>query len=359
MKFATIPEALKDMKAGRPLIVVDDPSRENEGAVVVAAGKATPESINFMIKHARGLVCVPMLGERLRSLDIDPMVAENTSLHETAFTVSVDAKKGVTTGISAQDRWRTIRLLVDPKAVPGDLSRPGHIFPLRYKDGGVLVRSGHTEAAVDLARLAGLAPAAVICEVMNDDGTMARLPELARFARRHKLKVVTISDLIAHRRRTERLVRRVSSQDLPTRHGRFTLHFYEDIPTGEHHGALVKGSISGRKDVLVRVHAACFAGDVLHGTSCDCGQMLEAAMRRVAKEGVGVVLYMHQEGRRMPGCPIPDAKNGVAGLREYGLGAQILSDLGLTTVKLLTNHPRKIVGLSGYGLKVTGTEPLK
>lgn len=361
MTFASIPEALKDMRAGKPLIVVDDASRENEGDVVIAADKATAASVNFMVRHARGLVCVPMVGDRLKRLDINPMVVNNTSPHETAFTVSVDARHGTTTGISAADRWTTIKALANPKTKASDFVRPGHIFPLSYAEGGVLVRSGHTEAAVDLARLAGRAPVAVICEILNDNGTMARLPQLKIFARKHKLKLVTIADLIAHRRRSEKLVRRLSTEDLPTRHGRFSLSLFEDVPTGEHHAALVLGDVKGKKDVLVRVHSSCFTGDVLHGTGCSCGRRFEAAQRRVAREGRGVILYMHQEGRRMSDCRsfVKNPRGAVStGLREYGLGAQILSDLGLSTVKLLTNHPQRIVGLAGYGLKVSGTEPL-
>jgi 3,4-dihydroxy 2-butanone 4-phosphate synthase/GTP cyclohydrolase II len=360
MNFSSIPDALKDLRAGRAVIVVDDASRENEGDIVVAAEKTTPAHINFMIKHARGLVCVPMKGDRLDALGLDPMVSDNSSQFQTAFTVSVDAKNGVTTGISAQDRWRTVQSLVNPRTRPGDLSRPGHLFPLRYKEGGVLVRTGHTEAAVDLARLAGLQPAAVICEIVDEDGSMARGPRLASFAKKHRLKMVTIADLVAHRRRTEKLVRRISTEDLPTRHGRFTFHLYEDVPTGEHHAALVMGDVAGAKNVLVRVHASCFAGNVLGSTRCECGRRWDAALRRIAKEGRGVALYMHQEGKKTADCrTLPAEERGAPpGLREYGLGAQILADLGLTTVRLLTNHPQRIVALEGYGLKVLGDIPI-
>jgi 3,4-dihydroxy 2-butanone 4-phosphate synthase / GTP cyclohydrolase II len=362
MSFISIPEAVKIFKAGHPLIVVDDPDRENEGDIIVAADKITPAVVNLMAKEARGLICVPMLGRDLDRLGLGPMVLDGEPL-EAAFAVSVDAKKDVTTGISAHDRARTIRLLSDPKARAKDFRKPGHVFPLRYKEGGVLVRSGHTEAAVDLARMAGLKPAAVICEIMGDDGRMLRLQGLQRFARKHKLQIITIADLIAHRRRAEKLVKRVSAVDLPTRDGRFTMHVYEDVPTGEHHVALVKGPVSGATNVLVRVHSSCFVGDVLRAKRCRCGDQLEASLKQVEREGRGVVLYMHQMGRGMAtACGTLAGAAGPrsgGGLREYGLGAQILSDLGLTTVCLLTNHPRKIVGLEGYGLRVTRRVPLK
>jgi 3,4-dihydroxy 2-butanone 4-phosphate synthase/GTP cyclohydrolase II len=372
--FAAIEDAVADFKRGRFVVVVDDPGRENEGDLVIAAAKTTPAAINRMAREGRGLICVPMLGQRLDELHISPMV-ENGAPREAAFTVSVDARRGVTTGISAPDRARTVRALADPGSRPEDFSRPGHIFPLRYKEGGVLVRSGHTEAAVDLARLAGLTPAAVICEIMNPDGTMARLPALGRFARRRGLKIITIQDLIAHRRRHEKLVRRLAGAKLPTRHGDFHIHVYEDIPTGEHHVAVVKGDVAGKKDVLVRVHSSCYTGDVLHSLRCDCGEQLEKALEKIESAGRGVLLYMHQEGRGIglvnklhayvlqeSGMDTVQANRTLGfppDLREYGLGAQILADLGLTRVRLLTNNPKKIVGLEGYGLSVSERVPLE
>jgi 3,4-dihydroxy 2-butanone 4-phosphate synthase / GTP cyclohydrolase II len=375
MTFASIPDALRDIKKGRIVIVVDDPGRENEGDFVVAAEKVTPAVVNFMAKHGRGLICVPMMGERLDQLKLFPMVENGAAPREAAFTVSVDARFGVTTGISAHDRARTISALIDPATRPADLSKPGHVFPLRYKEGGVLVRSGHTEAAVDFARLAGLQPAAVICEIMNEDGSMARLPQLLRLARKYRMKMVTIEDLIAYRRRNEKLVRRLVSAKLPTRYGAFQLHLYEDIPTGEHHVAMVKGNVEGQKNVLVRVHSSCFTGDVLHSLRCDCGEQLRGALEQINRAGRGVVLYMHQEGRGIglvnklhayvlqeSGLDTVQANRRLGfppDLREYGIGAQILVNLGLSSVCLLTNNPRKIVGIEGYGLRVVKRVPLE
>ncbi len=373
-KFSSIPEAVQEFRRGRMLIVVDDPGRENEGDLVIAADKTTPAAINFMAKYGRGLICVPMLGDRLDELQLFPMV-ENGTPREAAFTISVDARKNVTTGISAHDRARTVKALADPRTRPEDLSKPGHIFPLRYKEGGVLVRSGHTEAAVDLARLAGLTPAAVICEIMNEDGTMARLPQLLRIAKQHKLKTMTIQDLIEYRRLHEKLVRRVVNTKLPTRFGNFQIYLYEDIPTGEHHVAMVKGDVSGQQNVLVRVHSSCFTGDVLGSLRCDCGEQLQAALEQIDRAGSGVLVYMHQEGRGIglvnklhayvlqeKGLDTVEANKKLgfaADLREYGIGAQILVDLGLSTVRILTNNPRKIVGIEGYGLKVVKRVPLE
>jgi len=375
VRFASVSQAIEDVRSGRMIIVVDDPGRENEGDLVCAAEKATPAIINFMATHGRGLICVPVTGERLDVLRLSPMVERPDKSREAAFTVSVDARKGVTTGISAHDRALTIRTLVQPRTRPEDLSRPGHVFPLRYKEGGVLVRAGHTEAGVDLARLAGLNPAAVICEIMKKDGTMARMPELSRFASRFRLKVLSIADLISYRRRTEKLVRRVASSEIPTAHGRFTLHLYEDAILQEYHAALVKGQVSGRRNVLVRVHSSCFTGDVLGSLRCDCGEQLRAAMGKIESAGAGVLLYMHQEGRGIglekklhsyalqdKGLDTVEANRRLgfpADLREYGIGAQILSDLGLTSIRLMTNNPRKIVGLEGYRLKVVRRVPLE
>lgn len=375
MKLSAIPEALEDIRAGKMIVIVDDPGRENEGDLVAAAEKITPSIVNFMATHGRGLICVPATGERLDALNIHPMVDRPDKTREAAFTVSVDAKKGVTTGISAHDRAVTIKTIINPKSRTEDLARPGHVFPLRYQEGGVLVRAGHTEAAVDCAKLAGLAPAGVICEIMSENGTMARMPELLRLAKRFKLKLISIKDLIEYRRKTEKLVRCVVATELPTRHGKFNLALYEDAVLREYHVALVKGEVRGRKKVLVRVHSSCFTGDVLHSLRCDCGEQLQAALKRIEAEGSGVVLYMHQEGRgiglanKLHSYALQDKgldtieanrKLGFApDLRQYGIGAQILVDLGLSSIRLMTNNPRKIVGLEGYHLTVVERVPLE
>ena len=374
--FATIEEALSEVRDGRMLIVVDDEDRENEGDFVMAADKVTPEAVNFMITNGRGLVCVPLSASRIEELRLPPMTADNTSEQGTAFHVSVGAKGRITTGISASDRAETIHALVDPSTRPDELSRPGHVFPLRARDGGVLIRAGHTEAAVDLARLAGLTPAGVICEIINADGTMARRPQLEQVAKKFGLKMVTVADLIAFRRATEQLVHPIATVRMPTRFGEFTAHGFESDIDGETHVALVLGDVASTPDVLVRVHSECLTGDVFHSLRCDCGAQLEEAMRRIQAEGCGVILYMlGHEGRGIglanklrayelqeKGADTVEANEELgfpADLRDYGVGAQILAGLGVSTMRLMTNNPRKISGLTGYGLTVTEQVPLQ
>lgn len=374
--FASIDEGIAEIAAGRILVVVDDEDRENEGDLVMAAEKATPEAVNFMITNGRGLVCLPMTAARLDELKIPPMTDVNTSEQGTAFHVSIGAKGKITTGISPADRCNTVLVAIDPSTRPEDISMPGHVFPLGARPGGVLERAGHTEAAVDLARLAGLAPAGVICEIINADGTMARRPQLEVFAAEHGLKMITVADLIRYRRRTEKLVTRSSTVKLPTRFGEFIAHGYESLVDGRTHVALVVGEVAGRENVLVRVHSECLTGDVFHSQRCDCGSQLEEAMRRIQAEGAGVILYIvGHEGRGigladklkayelqeqgMDTVSANEALGYPADLRDYGIGAQILADLGLHSIRLMTNNPRKIVGLEGYGLKVAEQVPLE
>ena len=373
--FSTIDEAVASIQAGRMLIVVDDEDRENEGDLTMAASKVTPEAINFMARHGRGLICLAMVPQRLDELEIPLEVSDNSSRRDTAMCVSIDARDGTTTGISAADRALTVQVAIANGSKPRDLARPGHVFPLRARTGGVLVRAGHTEAAVDLARIADLEPAGVICEIMNEDGTMARVPELTKFARKHGLPMITIADLIQYRMRNERLVKRAAVASLPTDHGAFHIHAYESQLDGQTHVALVRGEIGDGKDVLVRVHSKCLTGDVFHSARCDCGAQLDAAMAAVAKEGRGVLLYLNQEGRGIglankirayelqdQGLDTVEANERLGfkpDQRDYGIGAQILSDLGVKTMRLLTNNPRKFVGLQGYGLAVSEAVPLE
>ncbi|MCF7811114.1 bifunctional 3,4-dihydroxy-2-butanone-4-phosphate synthase/GTP cyclohydrolase II [bacterium] len=373
--ISKIEEAIEDFKQGKMVIVTDDEDRENEGDFIMAAEKVTPEAINFMAKYGRGMICMPLTGERCRELDLELMVGKNTALHQTAFTVTIDAIKGATTGISAADRALTIKLATLPTTKPGDYGRPGHIFPLRAADGGVLKRAGHTEASVDLANLAGLYPAGVLCEIMDDDGTMALMPKLEIVAEKFGLKIITIRDLIEYRRRDERLIFREVEVDLPTKYGHFRLIHFRNKVTKEHHLALVKGDVAGDDPILVRIHSECLTGDVFGSMRCDCGDQLQAAMKMIEKEGRGALLYMNQEGRgiglsaKLMAYELQDKgqdtveANATLGfppdLRDYGTGALMLKNLGIRKLRLLTNNPRKVIGIKGYDLEIVERLPIE
>jgi 3,4-dihydroxy 2-butanone 4-phosphate synthase / GTP cyclohydrolase II len=376
MPFTEIENAINAIARGDAVVVVDDANRENEGDLIIAAEKTTPETMGFMVRHTSGVICMPLEGSRLDELQLPMMVAENTTAYRTAFTVSVDAKRGTTTGISAADRATTVHALIDAQTRPDDLARPGHIFPLRYREGGVLKRAGHTEAAVDLARLAGLSPAGVLAEVVNDDGTMARLPELERFATEHDLAMISIADLIRYRRHREKLVRRISEARIPTKYGEFTAYVFESLLDGTEHMAFVRGEVAGKSNVLVRVHSECLTGDVFGSIRCDCGLQLDLALERVAEENEGVIVYLRgHEGRgiglghKLRAYTLQDQgrdtveANVELGFpidsREYGIGSQILVDLGITTMRVMTNNPAKYGGLEGYGLEIVERVPLR